>query len=44
MTMIGIIASLVSTLQAFMGHYNNGERRWAMMTMMTKQQQQREES
>jgi hypothetical protein len=30
-------------LRAFVGRYNNGERRWAMMTMTTKQQQQREE-
>jgi hypothetical protein len=41
--MIGIIASFSSRLQAFMGHYNNGERRWEMTTMRTKQQQQQEE-
>jgi hypothetical protein len=36
--MIGIKASLASTLRAVVGHYNNGERRWAMTTMMAKQQ------
>jgi hypothetical protein len=43
MMKIGVIASLASTLLAFVGHYNNGERRWGMMTMITKQQQQWEE-
>jgi hypothetical protein len=43
MTTIGIIASLASMLQAFVGRYNNGERRWAMRTMRTKQQQQQKE-
>ncbi len=40
---IGIIVSLTSTLRAFVGHYNNGERWRAMTTMTTKQQQQWEE-
>jgi hypothetical protein len=43
MATIGVIASLTSTLQAFVGPYDNGERQWAMMTMTMKQQQQREE-
>jgi hypothetical protein len=41
--MIGIIVSLSSRMQAFVGCYNNGERWWAMTTMTTKQQQQQEE-
>jgi hypothetical protein len=41
--MIGIIFSLASLLRAFVGCYNDGERRWAVRTMKTKQQQQREE-
>jgi hypothetical protein len=43
MMTIGVIASLASMLQAFVGHYNNRERRWAMTIMRTKQQQQKEE-
>jgi hypothetical protein len=43
MMTIGVVASLASMLQAFAGHYDNGERRWAMTTMTAKQQQQQEE-
>jgi hypothetical protein len=43
MTTIWVIVSLMSTLRAFVECYNNRERQWAMTTMMTKQQQQREE-
>ncbi len=39
-TMIGIIASLASTLWAFVGHHNNRERWRAMRTKTMKQQQQ----
>jgi hypothetical protein len=41
--MIGTIVSLTSMLRAFVGHYGNGKKQWAMTTTTTKQQQQWEE-
>jgi hypothetical protein len=33
--MIGIIVSIASMLEKFVGHYNNRERQWALRTMTT---------